>query len=327
MQLTEKSPEGQSKEYFEISWRDAIRCPWCGQDPFKNLSFTKDLKCQSCGEKVDTQSNVVTWAKSEVCGDGVGTIQKPRISVSRAFDLLSRALNPIANPLLPFRHILNLRTRQYYKRTIFDKQLAEEWASHYLSGLNLQMNATVLDHGCGKGRNVGLLTQLGFNVSAQDIKPDFWWNHFPFCKFQTLPSSASRLPWVDASFDLVLDFGVLGLFPHEKIDELYREVRRVLKPKGYWLILEANDESYGQHGFQQLTLPLHIARSVCRKTGFSEIDFSYEGFYSPVFPQLVNFFRKACAPWRMNIADFDSWLAKRIPVKKRGLWLLRLQRD
>ena len=105
-----------------------------------------------------------------------------------------------------------------------------------------------------------------------------------------------------------------------------QEVRRVLKPGGYWIVLEANEESYGRKHFQQALLSLPLMRSLAARAGFREIDLSYEGFYAPVFPLLINFLRKQCGPWPMDVSDYDSWLARRSPPRKRGLWRLRLQR-
>ena len=327
MQLTDQPGGRLSQEFPEIFWRDAVTCAWCSQSASNKLQFSKDFRCNSCGSQFEIRGNELRWRQSDCRVESIDTLPQRRMSISRALDLLSRALNPLSSPLSPFRYLSNFRIRQYYKRTVLDGKLAEQWANHYFSGLELPINAAVLDHGCGKGRHVGLLTQLGFDVCAQDIAPSNWWRHFPVCKFQIVPASAPRLPWPDASFDLVLNVGVLGLLPRESITEFTKEVRRVLKPNGYWLILEANDKSYGRHGFQQTTLPLDAARLVSRETGFNEIDVSYEGFYSPVFPLWVNFFRKVCVPWRINLADFDSSVARLIPSEKRGLWLLRLQRD
>lgn len=327
MQITEKLLENKNEKKSDLFDLNEVSCAWCGGNSFIGSNFTKKFQCHTCEEQFEIQGNLLIWKKNEFCEEGFVQLLKRIIRVYGIFNLLKRALNPVSSPFLPFRYISNLRTRQYYKRTIFERKLAEHWATHYFSELDLPPNAAVLDHGCGKGRNVGLLTQLGFNVSAQDIESHSWWGHFPYCKFQTVPPNAQRLPWPDASFDLILDFGVIGLFPHDKIVDLFIEIRRVLKPQGYWLILEANDNSYGRHAFQQPTLPLHAARLFSREAGFIEVNFSYEGFYSPFFPQLVNFFRKVCGPWRMNLSDFDSWLAQRIAAEKRGLWLLRLRRD
>jgi hypothetical protein len=48
---------------------------------------------------------------------------------------------------------------------------------------------------------------------------------------------------------------------------------------------------------------------------------SYEGFYAPVFPVLINAIRKTLAPWPFDLADHDSALARLIAPRRRALWL------
>lgn len=299
-------------------WTDLVQCPACGENPFKNNS-RGNLKCQSCNKQFKLTNNQIDWT--------------PENETTRRYDypknkwvFLKRALNPLSNPLLPFRYWSNFRNEQFYNRTLSDQKLAEKWGSHYLSRIKLPENATVLDHGCGRGRNVGLLNQLGYQVVGQDMIENIWWEKLPNTGFQVLPPDCNVLPWKNSSFDLVTGIGVVGCLNRGTLDSFAKEIKRVLKPGGFWLILEANDKSFGYKHFQnESLLPLDLMRSLATKNGFKEIDTSYEGFYASHFPLFINFLRKQCGPWPFDISDYNSWIAKQIPPEKRGIWVMRLK--
>lgn len=299
-------------------WMNMVTCAWCGANPIGD-GFAKEMECQSCSRPFAVKNNRLVWpAKEEKASRDVfaGGILK----------FLRRALNPLSSPMSPLRYWSNFRTGRYYRRTVADPLLAQRWAEHYLSGLELPADAILLDHGCGKGRHTGLLNQLGFRTVGQDIAENAWWDRLTGSGFQVVPPGCVRLPWASRSFDLVLDVGVIGFVPRDGLEAFMSEVRRVLKPGAYWVVLEANDQSYGWRHFQQAVVPLSFVRSLAEKIRFAEVDVSYEGFYAPAFPILINFLRKQCAPCAMNGYDFDSWLARQIPAEKRGTWLLRLRR-
>lgn len=166
-------------------------------------------------------------------------------------------------------------------------------------------------------------------VVGQDINAQSWWKRLSQIGFQVVPPSFSLLPWKEASFHLVLDVGVIGHLTEDQLVVYAHEVRRVLRPGGYWLLLEANSLSYAARMFRRYygrLHPLSVMQAIAEQVGFQEIDHSFEGFYAPIFPRFINFIRKICAPWPMDMSDYDSWIAKRIPAFRRGLWLLRLQR-
>ncbi len=241
--------------------------------------------------------------------------------------LALRQLNPLASRLSPLRYFADWRVNQYYQRTLTDLKLAREWAAHHLEGLNVRPRAAVLDHGCGRGRHTALLSQLGFQVSAQDIESHAWWRKLPQCFFQKVPPSAPRLPWRDQAFNLVLDVGIIHYLTDEQLTVLANEVFRVLTPGGHWLLLEPNDESYGAYAMRRIIGHLHSvesARTVVAGAGFHEVDLTYEAFYAPVFPLFVNFVRNVARPGPMDLSDFHSTLAARIPDRRRGFWRLRL---
>lgn len=90
--------------------------------------------------------------------------------------------------------------------------------------------AKVLDVGCGSGRWARHLAQLGYEVAGTDI-----WPTPPegLTAENYAPGTTARLPWPDATFDVVTMLDTL-----EHVDDLpaLRECRRVLKPTGLLLV-------------------------------------------------------------------------------------------
>jgi SAM-dependent methyltransferase len=243
--------------------------------------------------------------------------------------LALRQLNPLSSRLSPLRYFSDWRVEQYYRRTLSDGGLAHHWTQHYLGELRLEPGAPVLDHGCGRGRHTALLSRTGFQVAAQDVRPHAWWHTLANCSFQSVPPLAPRLPWTSDAFALVLDVQVIHYLTEPQLATLSREVFRVLAPGGHWVLLEANDGSYGRSTLRKTIGRLHPFQAVRRlvmDAGFIEVDVRYEGFYAPVFPIAVNFVRKLMRPGAVDLNDYRSTLAAHVPPQRRGLWLLRLQK-
>lgn len=109
---------------------------------------------------------------------------------------------------------------------------------------------TVLDVGCGSGRNIVYFLRNGFEVfgidpdmssiaAARDISVQLAPAN-PIGNFIT--TSAEKMPFDDASFDLVICSAVLHFAkdPHH-FDEMLRSIWRVLKPGGYFFARLASD--------------------------------------------------------------------------------------
>ncbi len=103
-----------------------------------------------------------------------------------------------------------------------------------LKGLPLPADARVLDLGCGTGANLRLLKE---NTTWRVTGLDYSGHALSYCAAKGLPpgvqSDACRLPFADASFDLLLLTDIL-----EHVDDhlALAEVRRVLKPGGLALV-------------------------------------------------------------------------------------------
>jgi SAM-dependent methyltransferase len=291
-------------------------CAWCGVGLASLPGHRTEEACGTCGRPFTSRGNVRRWT------DGAA----PRLPRA-LWTLAWRQLNPLSSRLSPLRYLTDWRIEQFYRRTLTDRRLAEDWAQHYLGGLRLPAGAAVLDHGCGRGRHTALLDQLGYRVAAQDVVAHPWWRHLRQPSFQQVPGEAPRLPWSDEAFHLVLDVEVIHYLSADRLERLAREVFRTLVPGGCWLLLEANDQAYGARTMRRTIGALHSLAAVRRclsAVGYRELDLGYEGFNAPVLPRAVNWALKVARP---GPADFENWrtpFAGRIPPHRRKLWRLRV---
>jgi SAM-dependent methyltransferase len=97
--------------------------------------------------------------------------------------------------------------------------------------------ARLLDVGCGSGHNLELIEGLGFRCWGIDVSST------AIAKAKAKSSnpenfvagSVARLPWPDASFDVVTDIGCLHCLQADEVADYVAEVRRVLAPGGRFL--------------------------------------------------------------------------------------------
>jgi SAM-dependent methyltransferase len=99
-----------------------------------------------------------------------------------------------------------------------------------------------LDVGCGEGRHCIVAARLGFKVTGVDLEPLALERARRFARKQGakgirfLVADVLRLPFPDASFDIVLDYGCLH---HQRKSDwpAYRaSLLRVLRPGGFYLL-------------------------------------------------------------------------------------------
>jgi SAM-dependent methyltransferase len=103
----------------------------------------------------------------------------------------------------------------------------------------LSKDDAILEIGCGKGMMLDRLQKLGYSVSGIDMEAtaiDACHAWFP--NIQAQLGSGDSIPYPAASFDVVLSFDV---FEHIRdSDRHLREVARVLKPGGHYLLQTPN---------------------------------------------------------------------------------------
>jgi ubiquinone/menaquinone biosynthesis C-methylase UbiE len=124
-------------------------------------------------------------------------------------------------------------------------------------GFAFRGDEVVLDAGCGNGGVARLLRERAREVVAIDVEPSPAWRDEPALTFAV--ADAQALPFDDASFDVVHSKDSLH---HMDVPErALAEYRRVLKPAGAALIVEAN--RYNPLFYPHMTLALgheHFSR-------------------------------------------------------------------
>jgi len=125
------------------------------------------------------------------------------------------------------------------------------YISTILSGLPYKKLSTILDVGCGTGKNIELLSSYG-TVSAIDASPIA----VSFCKKRGLSfvriGNAENLPFGRNRFQLVTIFDVLYHRNITSDTRVLSEIYRVLKPKGYILLTDcAGKFLFGPHDIAQ----------------------------------------------------------------------------
>ena len=165
------------------------------------------------------------------------------------------------------------------RRRIVERAL-RSWAGESVSG-------RILDAGCGTGRMLEFLGQLG-ESSGVELHGE----GLRYCRERKLPrlvqGSIARLPFRSGAFSLVSCFDVLY---HREVDErkALDEVYRVSAPGGYLIITDAaypflqseHDESV--HGARRYTK--RSLRTTVERAGFRIVKISYWNFF--LFPAVV----------------------------------------
>lgn len=237
---------------------------------------------------------------------------------------LIRIINQVVMTLLHkllFDPIISRSIETRYERYLSDQETAKRFARTYLP-LEMQNGEgrQVLDIGCGRGRHVAMLNQLGFTVTGMDVQRHPYWGRISNADF--IIGSAECLPYIpDSSFDLIVCMQVLMYLKND--DLVLAQIRRILKREGYLLLQVTNKENL--HTFltnQPLTQDPFIQRyykesELCSKLqerGFTIDRVWTEKFYTPFFILPGNLFYEFVLPQTLQ-AVWD----KLIPSQHLGM--------
>lgn len=160
-----------------------------------------------------------------------------------------------------------------------------KWA---LSSVTINDDSRVLDIGCGGGGNIARLLQLcpngfvaGIDYSPVSVKKSIEVNAAAIARKRcdVKEGNVASLPYGDEEFDLVTAFETVYFWP--TIEESFRQVLRVLKPGGRFVIVnEADGEEQvikwdkvvdGMHTYNSAELQEHLTNA-----GFADTDILHD---------------------------------------------------
>src|SRR5262245_30262400 len=105
-------------------------------------------------------------------------------------------------------------------------------------------NARILDVGCGTGHNLGLLARHGASFGLDLNERGL--SHARDVGRPVMRGDSGRLPFADATFDLVTSFDMMQCIPTDR--EAVREMARVVKPGGVVVMsMAALEILHGDH--------------------------------------------------------------------------------
>ena len=103
----------------------------------------------------------------------------------------------------------------------------------------LTRGAKILEIGSGKGRMLHHLAKLGHDIRGVELNREYIAaSRELFGELPVSPVDSEKLPAADGSLDVVMSFDVFEHIPDT--DSHLREVNRVLKPGGYYLLQTPN---------------------------------------------------------------------------------------
>jgi ubiquinone/menaquinone biosynthesis C-methylase UbiE len=132
---------------------------------------------------------------------------------------------------------------------MIDKSWLHKWQS-------ILSNKTVLELGCGHGRDTGDLLTLVNSLVACDINVDDISMHFKQSAKLSIQQidHSQPLPFDDQIFDVVVASLSLHYFDWQKTLAIVAEISRILTPNGCFIcrLNSINDTEFGATGYQQL---------------------------------------------------------------------------
>lgn len=167
---------------------------------------------------------------------------------------------------------------QDYYRRIREAEDAHWWfrgmreISAALLGNRLRGGGRVLDAGCGTGGYLHWLVEkgsftglAGIDVASDAI--DYARTRVPAADLHIAP--LSRLPFPDASFDLVVTNDVVQHVDEAELDESFAELRRVLRPGGSLLVRTNGSSSLRRERSDWRAYDARTLRTQLEETGLT----------------------------------------------------------
>ena len=160
-----------------------------------------------------------------------------------------------------------------------EPDLWNEHLARYLFAARLAGRKRVLDTGCGTGYGAAELARLAASVTAFDVSPQaiaLARTAYPLPNLHFLAASATAIPFLDASFQLITCFEVIEHVADWQ--SLLKEAQRLLARGGQFIVSTPNKLYYAESREQIGPNPFHVH------------EFEYEEFreaLTAVFPSVT----------------------------------------
>lgn len=191
----------------------------------KNEDWLDNLYCPRCQKKLKKKVDLLSCSLCKLdfpIPEGIANFFENDDELANFFDERTRKLGDLplvygneANQLVNWANLFN----HYLRRKAFKKII------------RLQ-DCVILDIGCGNGYSTQFLLKsnsvYGIDISIEMLKLA------AHKGFKTVRSSACHpFPFRNNFFDAVLCLGVIPYFHEDKVINIFKEIKRVLKPKGF----------------------------------------------------------------------------------------------
>jgi SAM-dependent methyltransferase len=128
---------------------------------------------------------------------------------------------------------------------------------------------SILELGCGSGRDTHYLTSLGFKVIAGDYSPaavKTCRSHVPTADVRLI-DIRKPLPFDDGTFPVIVASLCLHYFPWPETIAIMAEMRRCLAPNGFLLarVNSTGDIHYGASGHREIEPGLYDANGELKR--------------------------------------------------------------
>ena len=322
-----------------------VVCPYCNHH-FKISKQSKNRRCPNCRVCFENKRNIINWLQKDSIHLETKETEIHRSIVSKIRhalkegDFFSRLkiklsnlynsyFSPYAIITMPLRNKAKRLSEDYFNYILSANDISKLWYERYFRNCKPLKGSSVLEIGCGRGRNLCHLNNAGHRVHGLDVYKDPWWDKLDVETFNVVPQESTVLPYPDNSFDAIISFQVAGFFSEERLKKQSTEIYRILKPSGLFIMQETNSGSYGikyhKAYYGRIPHSLKDAKKIFSRK-FTQIDSWYEGYYSKKFTLITSLWKATrgdkVGTWMMDEKDAD-----RLPAERRGLWILRLRKD
>lgn len=130
-----------------------------------------------------------------------------------------------------------------------DPQLRQSYHDILTAQLSIQPQ-DILDIGCSVGMSTFALRAVypQAHITGLDLSPYFlavanYRSQERHAKIDWVHGAAESTPFADRSFDLISAFLLFHELPQEAAREIFREARRLLRPGGYFTLMDMNPQS------------------------------------------------------------------------------------